>query len=57
MNRIIVLSVLTVGLILSGCSGQKSSDLIQSKINPQLDSLLLDPDIQAVSIGIIDGED
>jgi CubicO group peptidase (beta-lactamase class C family) len=57
MKSIIALSVLIAGLIFSGCSGQKSSDLTSSKINFQLDSLLSNADIQAVSIGIIDGED
>lgn len=57
MKDTIILCVLIAGLISSGCSGQKSADLIPSKVNLQLDSLLLDADIQAVSIGIIDGED
>ena len=57
MNRIIVLIALTVGLIFSGCSGQKSSNLIERKINVQLDSLLLNTHIQSISIGIIDGKD
>jgi CubicO group peptidase (beta-lactamase class C family) len=57
MKSIVVLSVLIAGLIFSDCSGQKSYDRIPNKINLQLDSLLLDADIQAVSIGIIDGDD
>lgn len=57
MNRIIVLFAFIVGQIFSGCSGQKSSNLIEKKINVQLDSLLLDTHIQSISIGIIDGKD
>lgn len=56
MHKKVCIATVIAALFIAGCINQKPTDPIQEKISMQLDSLMLNAKIPALSVGIIDGE-